>query len=102
MSDKTDRIASRAEEEEGGAEEACTGNGEKKGNLAKKVTGAGSKRRLSGEGMTKPFLLPRDPQLPPVEPGYALATCTASSHSVFPVPGGFGTEWRAIYSPRDF
>lgn len=102
MSDKTDRIASQVEGEEGGAEEECTGKGEEKGNLAKKVTGAGSKRHLHGEGMAKPFLLPRNPQAPPAEPGYALARCAASSPSIFPALGGPGTEWQAMYSPRDF
>lgn len=54
MPDKTDGTASQAGGEEGGAEEERRGDGEKKGTLAKEVTGAGRTRRLSGKGMTEP------------------------------------------------
>lgn len=62
MSDKTDRIASQVEKEEGETEEESTGNGE--GNVAKKVIGQGTKRHLSGEGMTRPFFLPGTQRCP--------------------------------------
>lgn len=101
MPDKTDGTASPAGGEEGGAEEERRGDGEKKGTLAKEVTGAGRTRRLSGKGMTKPCSSSLGTHRCPQRSPGALATYGTSSQSVFPAQGGSGTAWRAsYYSPR--